>query len=152
MKRPRYENPRTRATEDRVIRYLNERHGYDVMRTPDFYELDLFMRRREDGAYAYGEVKGRSCARLESPFYIMSQHKWVAGLRYAGTFGIPVFVFFLFSDHELGYINIPIMHREAPPEIFWHGRTDRGDAQDMEPCVKIPNTAIKPITTLEPTP
>ena len=147
--RKRYETPASRATEERVMAHLRNAYQFEVSRTPDFYELDLFMR-KPNGAYAYGEVKGRTCCRLDSPFYIVSQHKWIAALRYASTFGISVYVFFLFADHELGTIDIPALAVSDPPEIFWSGRRDRNDDQDMEPCVKILNSVIRPIATLPP--
>jgi len=69
--------------------------------------------------------------------YMLSAYKWSRGLQLAHDLHVP-FVLFVRFLNDMYWARLT---KEAPFHVAMGGRTDRGDAQDIEPCVFL-NTSI----------
>lgn len=87
-------------------------------------------------AKAVVEIKCRTNKRLAYDTYMISQHKY-AGLASWEQYGLTPILLVSWTD-STGYVKIP-----CPHAISIGGRTDRGDAQDIEPVVHIDISRFK---------
>jgi hypothetical protein len=87
-----------------------------------------------DAVEAFLEVKDRSRYRSDSfPTLILSAAKYEAASLMAATFGLPVFIAARWADRT----GVSVIPQSRPPRLVLAGRKDRGDWQDMEPCVAL---------------
>jgi hypothetical protein len=89
-----------------------------------------FIMVRNRMAKAVVEIKCRTNNRLAYDTYMLSQHKY-AGLASWEHYGLTPILLVSWAD-TTGYVKIP-----CPHQISTGGRTDRGDAQDIESVVHI---------------
>jgi hypothetical protein len=127
--RPTYETTVNLQTETAVAAQLQQLWECRFVKTPKFYEFDYAIE-SEDEVKAFCEIKVRG---KHYPTLLLSLHKWQQGLMTAENTGLPF-----------------LLIAKTPEGIFWHqitkkpyrivvgGRKDRGDEQDIEPCVLIP--------------
>lgn len=128
--RPTYESAADRANQRAVADLLAALWCCEAGPCPKHYRVDYAMRRGQD-VIALVEVK---CRTYQRPTYWVSLHKWTELLALAETTGIPAFLAVHFAGHGL-YV-LPAVRRSW--RVIYAGRTDRGDAQDVEPMVEIP--------------
>ena len=131
MNRPIYENQKTISKEEDFKESIESCSGYKLVKMPRSYEVDFAML---DGRDYRGcaELKCRNCASTDYETLILSLHKLDALKRW-GQYG-SASLYVRFNDTDLVF---PIADG-LTLDIRFAGRTDRGDWQDLEPCVHIP--------------
>jgi len=134
--RPIYENEASLKGEADTIFEVNKAWKVDLVKMPIKNKIDCLMKRKSDGEpKAFVELKRRTCKRHKYPTYMISLDKWVAGLSLEMTTKLP---FILVVDwlNEIGYLKCHDVINEIT--VNMGGRSDRSDAQDIEPVVHIP--------------
>jgi hypothetical protein len=132
----RRENAESRAAEERLIDALCQTTGAKAHKLPIRYSIDYLMMRGST-TVAWVEVKERKNPRARYPTYTVSLYKYLNLLDLAAKTGVPGLILVGWSD-GVGWVKVPCDH-----EIIWSGRTDRGDAGDVEPMVSIPISAFR---------
>ena len=132
--RPRYETRKDRAKERAVLRTLAKKWQSEVIAAPELACYDAVIKR--DGAIVgMVEIKCREVRSTDYPHIILSKKKVdkICRIARAGQTAVkPLFVV-RFTDRIMGV--------ELQPELYETskaGRTDRGDAADVEICYEIP--------------
>lgn len=144
--RPVYESGKDRANEVDVAGTIAAAWGLVARKLPMQYRVDFALL---DGDFveAFVEVKDRSKYRSTSfPTLILSAAKYEAGLALARAFGLPVFVAARWSDRTGVYLLRP----DRVLRLTLAGRRDRGDWQDIEPCVGLDVRAFVDPASLAP--
>lgn len=134
--RPLYESDNDLQNEKQIIKLLSHKWGCSFYKLPIRYHLDYAATRNKE-VVAYVEVKARnySMQQIDSMGgYMLSVGKIVA----AKNMWLPSIVVVKLID---GIYQCRIDEGLFPVHIM--GRTDRGDNQDVEPCVLIPSTKFK---------
>lgn len=134
--RPKYEDEASLKCEADTIFEVNKAWNTELIKLPIKNKIDCLMKRKSDGLpRAFVELKRRTCNRHKYPTYMISLDKWNTGLSFEMTTKLPFILVVDWLD-EIGYLKC----HEAVNEITVNmgGRTDRGDAQDIEPVVHIP--------------
>ena len=142
--RPIYETQTDRNNEQRVARQLAALWDRSIVKLKMACVID-FAIFRDGKMVGVMEVKCRnySSEAMDNMGGVMlSAHKAQAGMTWAMMHNIAfafaveltdgIFVLFLTEHDDLSEFNLEIM-----------GRKDRGDAQDMEPCIVIPMKRFK---------
>ena len=141
---PAYETKANLLDEEHAISSWLSRHPkLTYAKTPKFYPFDFYT--MKDGvAQSFVEVKVRRADVSKYGSLIVSLQKLAAIGQYTDLTGIPSIIL-LHDENGLhswrltpGYLSV----QRA-------GRTDRGDPNDMEPCVHIPFKAFHFIRPLE---
>ena len=130
------ENAESKAAEERLIAILCEATGAKAHKLPRRYSIDYIMMRGANTA-GWVEVKERKNRRDQYPTYNVSLYKYLNLLDLAAKTGVPGLLLVGWSD-GVGWVRVPCDH-----EVVWSGRTDRGDAGDIEPMVSIPISAFR---------
>lgn len=125
-----YETASDLQRERQVTMFLMGRWGVAVHKLPVQYRMDYFAAQPRS---TFLEIKCRTCNALDYPFYILSAAKLMTAVQLCTVFKAHAAFVFAFADGEVRIID----HRKIGRELCIHGRKDRGDKQDMEPCVKI---------------
>lgn len=145
-RRPVYESSDDRKKEKSFAAALEDQWGCVLKKTRPFYHVD-FMALSNAGAGAelkfFVEVKHRKIEKDRFPTYMLALMKWVNMNTMRRYSGLPVFLAIRYLDQD-AFINVT---DETFPVSFM-GRTDRGDAADMEPCVMIPIDRLMPIESM----
>jgi hypothetical protein len=128
--RPVYECNKDIWNEHAVAQAIECWSGAQVRRTPKMYPLDFALVRNHE-VVALAECKVRKNPRDQYPTYMLSAHKFVNARNFSKRLGLPALLFVRWSCGSLGYIDLSEPHER----IGIGGRTDRGDAQDIEPVV-----------------
>lgn len=130
--RPLYETQEDLDREREAIISLCAKTNSRPVKLPISAHAD-YMMVRDNEAKAIVEVKCRKNNRLAYDTYMISKHKY-EGLLSWTNYGLMPILLVSWAD-SIGYIRLPCQH-----EIAKGGRTDRGDAQDIEPVVHIKTT------------
>lgn len=130
--RPLYETQEDLDREREAIISLCGKTDSRPVKLPISAHAD-YMMVRDNEAKAVVEVKCRKNNRLAYDTYMISKHKYEGLLSWA-SYGLTPILLVRWADY-IGYIKLPCQH-----EIATGGRTDRGDAQDVEPVVHIKTT------------
>jgi len=134
--RPIYENEASLKSEEKTMFEVEKAWGSEMIKLPMKNKIDCLMKNKKNGLpRAFVELKNRACKRHKYPTYMISLDKWVAGLNLEAYTNLP-FILVVNWDDEIGYLKC----KEAIKVITVNmgGRTDRSDAQDIEPVVHIP--------------
>lgn len=153
MTRPFYETQQNRNDEFAVAKSLATLWGYTAFKLKPACEVDYAFLLFDDikavveikcRNYSYDELK-----RLGG--YMLSCHKMSALRRWHTDFPIGVAIAIKLTD-GIYVMTIPSGHGfERFPKIKMAGRTDRRDAQDIEPCVLIPMEKFRNILEIKNT-
>ena len=111
--------------------------------TPRMYQVE-FVATRDGKPVAWVEFKERnySMERIKSMGgYMLSLHKLMAAKNLHEITGLP-FLLYIKATDGLYYKLFKSFKAE---NICFGGRTDRGDPQDMEPCVLIDTDEFTPL-------
>jgi hypothetical protein len=136
MIRPTYENRQSLSAEGAFLKriaskYENERHKFHKL--PIKYGLDYgLFSTKDSGVSWFMELKCRTCASTAFKTYMVSLDKILKAnqlMEFA-----PCFLFVQWTDRA-GFIKLEDVRWKF--DAHWMGRKDRGDSQDMEPCVLI---------------
>jgi hypothetical protein len=138
--RPNYETQDDVDAQSRVLDDLALAWKCEWVPLPKFYETDAaLMRGRE--VMAFVEVKCRNAERRTYPTLILSVHKWLYLRALGERLRAKSILVVGYTD---GIFWLDVKAAELPPIVFG-GRADRGDGQDIEPCVDIPIGLFKPL-------
>jgi hypothetical protein len=117
-----------------------------VFKLPLQYKLDYAMRNDANDVLGFIEVKVRNYTMAQIQDwggYMLSLMKWTAGIQLAQTTGLP-FVLVVKTRDGLYYLSVDtkvftdsMIQKMIHKRVKLSGRTDRGDWQDVEPCVML---------------
>lgn len=130
--RPIYETDADRDRELATITAVADRLGLEVKTMPRRYPVD-FMLTKGKGARYFAEVKCRKCERQTYPTFMLGLAKYIGMITLQEQTGVPTIIVVGWKD-LIGMLRLPVPNLR----IEVGGRTDRGDAQDVEPVVQIP--------------
>jgi len=133
--RPMYETPADLKNEEDVVAMLQKRWQCRFVKLPIRYHLD-YVAVDGDKAIGFVELKTRnySMAQIDSMGgYLMSIGKWSSAKALYDCSGLP-FVLVVKTTDGIYYSTFKEF---KPDDVLVRGRTDRGDWQDIEPCVLI---------------
>jgi len=132
--RPLYETDWDLARERELVTRFGELTNSVPIKLPISAHADYLMVRDRE-AKAVVEVKCRTNKRLAYDTYMISQHKY-EGLSSWEGYGLRPILLVSWKD-SVGYVKLPCPHK-----ISIGGRTDRGDAQDVETVAHIAISAF----------
>ena len=132
MSRQLYENETNRNNEQAAKVTLEASWSVTLRKLPIKYGAE-WVAFRGDQAVAVIEYKNRPHDSTRFPTYLLSVHKWMSMRSLANTIGVPAILVVEFVD---GMRHCTLEDEMAT--TAWAGRRDRGDADDLEPCMMIP--------------
>ena len=136
--RPLYETESDLQKEREIGKVIQDKFNVSLVKLPIRYHLD-FVARRDKKAVGFIEIKSRSYT-MDSigkmGGYLMSIGKWGAAKTLSESSGLP-FILVVNAVDQLWYSRYTTF---VPDDVWVMGREDRGDWQDIEPCVVL-NTA-----------
>lgn len=136
--RPLYESSQDIVSESKVLVLIEKAWGCRGVKLPLKAQLDYLLLRDDRGA-AWAEIKVRTNPRGRYPTYMISLSKVMAARELSGASDLPSVLVVQWTD-KLGYIRMDTLEKF---HIAIGGRTDRNDAQDVEPVVLIPIEEFK---------
>lgn len=144
--RPLYESSADLANEQAVIKHLEDKWSCEMFKLPLQYKLDYAIKDKENAVLGFIEVKVRkyTMAQIQGwGGYMLSLMKWTTGVQLAQTTGLP-FILVVKTLDGLYYLTIDpkvftesMIQKMIDKRVKLSGRTDRGDWQDVEPCVML---------------
>lgn len=148
MSRPFYEKQVDRDNESRIASILSAHWMCLIRKMKTACELDYSVERQGRLA-AVMEIKCRNYTFDElnnMGGLILSAHKWQAAKRWVETHHID---FLLVLGLRNGLFRMVVDKGQAWPilPLVTAGRHDRGDSQDIEPCVLVPMSMFCVVNT-----
>lgn len=137
--RPTYETEADLRNERELVAALNELWQTQSAKLPRSYGLDYTLTRGGRVA-AFVEIKCRTIPSWTYDTYMVSLAKVLKARSLGNGVGVPAILLVRWND-SVGYVDL----RTVDLQVEVGGRTDRGDAQDIEPVCMIP---IKQFTRL----
>jgi hypothetical protein len=139
--RPIYETQEDLASEQGVAKHLAKVWRCEMSKLPIRYHLD-FVAQRGKNAVAFCEVKVRTYSMEQigkMGGYMLSLGKWSSAKQMCEASGLP-FILVVKAADGIWYA---IIDSFKPDSVIVNGRQDRGDWQDIEPCVLINQSRFK---------
>ncbi len=130
--RPTYETASDLCNERDVVEALNNLWCTKAHKMPRAYSLDYLLT-RERKAVAFVEIKCRQVPSWQYDTLMISMAKILKGRAITRETEVPSLLVVKWND-MVGYVHMS----EIDMDIQVGGRTDRGDAQDIEPVCMIP--------------
>lgn len=135
--RPLYETQSDVLRETDFSLIISKKFNCTLSKLPMRYGLD-FTAMRDGRAVSFIETKVRTNAVSAYSTYMLSVGKFTHADALTRSTGLPCFLCVMWSD-AWGYTPL----RANPGfEVAFGGRSDRGDAQDMEPVFLIPMSSF----------
>jgi hypothetical protein len=136
--RPLYESQSDLQNEFAVAALLAKRWSCEFRKLPIKYGVDFAVCQGRD-IVAFAEIKCRSYSysqldRLGG--YMVSAHKWAVGLTLSRSFDVPLVLIVRLTDGIF-------WTKDTSGKLVMGGRSDRGDEQDIEPCVLLPMSSFR---------
>ena len=132
--RPTYETEADLAREDAVASIIEDQWKCKLVKLPNSYHLD-FAATRGGKCVAFCEVKTRNYTMENIGHmggYLLSLQKWIAARDMSMSSGVP----FILVVRTLDGVYYSVFESDfLPDNLLVRGRKDRGDWQDIEPCV-----------------
>jgi hypothetical protein len=142
--RPTYETAADRQNEKRVAQKAAATWGECwAVKLPKQYRADFAFVDSKEAVLAWCEVKCRTNPHDRYPTYMLSLAKWMEAERMAESSGLPFYLLVEFTD-GVYYLRVKKIDGLT---VKMGGRTDRGDAQDVEPTIHIPIKHFKPLNS-----
>ena len=138
-----YENEATLLTERLAITEVAALWTVSVVKLPRKYSADFALIREGGGerkVVAWAEFKSRTNPIDKYKNYQVSLHKYMRMTALATETGIMSLLIVQWTDCT-GYIQLP-----TPVNVVFGGTMNRGDWEDKEPMVEIPNSMFKIIS------
>jgi hypothetical protein len=133
--RKRYETDEDRQNERDVATAIEQHYQLTAIKLPDHSRADFIMHR--DGvAQSVIEIKCRNVSSAKYETLMLSKSKYYALLDWAER-GFKAALVVRWTD-AIGICPVPVEH-----SLGTGGRTDRGDALDIESVVHIPIDRFK---------
>jgi hypothetical protein len=139
--RPLYETQDNLSSEQEVAAHLEKAWKCSMSKLPIRYHLD-FVAQRGKNAVAFCEVKVRNYSMDQigkMGGYMLSLGKWSAAKQMCEASCLP-FILVVKTTDGIWY---SIIESFKPDSVIVNGRQDRGDWQDIEPCVLINQSKFK---------
>jgi hypothetical protein len=130
-----YESSADRDNERDVIERAWERWpGMVITRLPRAYPVDYWASLDERSAFVEIKCRNYTMQRLnEIGGVIISLQKWVTARALSAAAGVPLKVWVRTSDGYWQHTTMDFLH----DGVRIAGRSDRGDAEDIEPCITL---------------
>lgn len=140
MKRPTYETDSDISREKGVADIFAELAGVIIIKLPKFYPMDFAGEAPNKKIKLWAEIKTRtytseSLDRMGG--YMFSLKRYMEYERLTYFTGIPAFIVLGLPDGVF-YRRLFVMEHMRPLDVKFGGRTDRGDSDDIEPCIFFP--------------
>lgn len=147
MSRPMYETEKDLFFENKVKEYFESSRGAKFYKLPMKYGADFLVVSEKGVPISMMECKcRRNLLSTASSEYMISMHKIMTCLQYADAMDIPFFLVVGFSDRIMyGRVTIVEMSK-----VRMYGRVDRGDPDDIEPCVAVPMSKFRELPATSP--
>ncbi|MCA1776102.1 MAG: hypothetical protein LC676_10970 [Loktanella sp.] len=130
LPRPLYARQKDDDNERTVASVLERHYGVTAQQTPRRYVVDLLLLHPNGRPHSWVEVKARTIPFRGAPYLIMSLEKVIGLQVMAAATGIASRIAIKLTDGVF-IAECP----KRPVEFKMSGRRDRGDPEDMEPCV-----------------
>lgn len=125
--RPRYETQQDRDNELLVQKQIEAWASCTLKKTAAQAYVD-FEITRDNTLVALAEFKKRSNPRRQYPTYMVAKKKIDRGIALAKKEGVP----YIFFVHWTDGLHFLVVNESTPMTSGTGGRTDRGDAFDIE--------------------
>lgn len=145
MTRPAYETPDNLSKEQQVADLIARTQGVEIIKLASKYVFDYAIVNKGE-ITGFMEIKVRTNPSTQYPDYLISADKMFRALLWKEQLGMNVFLIVQWTD-KLGCHEI-LTENDYPCRLA--GRTDRGDVQDLEPCLFVPVAWFKPICSNPP--
>lgn len=144
MTRPQYESQDDRKEESKIARVIAASANCYAVKLPISYRLDYAFHDSTNDAQIrfWAEVKRRHNNHDAYPTYMVSLAKWMAAAEMNRITGKRVLFGIKYDDgvYLLKVTEKSLLDMRPFLTYAMGGRTDRGDAADIEPVVHIPMT------------
>jgi hypothetical protein len=132
MTRPFYETSADRGHESRITGRISQKFKCTFEKLPIKMGMD-YAAVRNGKAVAFLEIKRRNVSSCMYPTYMISVHKLMMAKSLSELTALPCYLFVEWTDRT-GFIKLP------PPNMTIRigGRSDRNDADDIEPVSHFP--------------
>ena len=130
--RPIYEKDEDRTKEQIIFQMLAKKLNCVCITTPKLSRIDRLICTKKGKLKALVELKVRTNKHDTYPTYMLSAAKYRKMLSLADALKVDALLLVRYTD------KTRIVKLEEEYQINIGGRTDRGDAQDMEECIYIP--------------
>ena len=147
MIRPVYETEKDRKMEQAIINELSDAWKIFYQKLPIKHRLDFALLDDKKAVIAWAEVKRRDNDSTTYDTYMLSLDKYMSGMKLFKLTGLPFYMVVKFSD-GLYYCEVSLLSY-AQLNISFGGRTDRGDSQDVEPCIYFDSNLFKKVISKE---
>ena len=147
MIRPVYETEKDRKMEQAIINELSDAWKIFYQKLPIKHRLDFALLDDKKAVIAWAEVKRRDNDSTTYDTYMLSLDKYMSGMQLFKLTGLPFYMVVKFSD-GLYYCEVSLLSY-AQLNISFGGRTDRGDSQDVEPCIYFDSNLFKKVLSKE---
>lgn len=138
--RPTYENRETLQAEAATMSAVCESWGATAKKLPSRYQIDWAVMDSTGAMKAWAECKRRHHKFGQYDTLMLSLGKYREGRQLSLDTGMPFLLIVEWDD------GIRWMRGSSDmPAIGVGGRDDRGDPDDIEPCVFIPIESFKPL-------
>jgi len=145
--RPVYETEKDRKMEQAIINELSDAWKIFYQKLPIKHRLDFALLDDKKIVIAWAEVKRRDNDSTTYDTYMLSLDKYMSGMKLFKLTGLPFYMVVKFSD-GLYYCEVSLLSY-AQLNISFGGRTDRGDSQDVEPCIYFDSNLFKKVISKE---
>ena len=145
--RPIYETAKDRKIEQAIINELSDAWKIFYQKLPIKHRLDFALLDDKKAVIAWAEVKRRDNDSTTYDTYMLSLDKYMSGMQLFKLTGLPFYMVVKFSD-GLYYCEVSLLSY-AQLNISFGGRTDRGDSQDVEPCIYFDSNLFKKVISKE---
>ena len=145
--RPVYETEKDRKMEQAIINELSDAWKIFYQKLPIKHRLDFALLDDKKIVTAWAEVKRRDNDSTTYDTYMLSLDKYMSGMQLFKLTGLPFYMVVKFSD-GLYYCEVSLLSY-AQLNISFGGRTDRGDSQDVEPCIYFDSNLFKKVISKE---
>jgi hypothetical protein len=147
MTRPIYETDSDRTRQTEAAKSIEVNQGVKLIALSDKYVFDYAIVNQKE-ITGFMEIKVRTNPSTQYPDYLISADKMFRALLWKEQLGMNVFLCVQWTD-KLGIHEIR-PENDYPCRLA--GRTDRGDVQDLEPCLFIPIAWFKQLCKNPPPP
>ena len=130
--RPIYEKDEDRNKEQLIFQRLAKKLNCVCITTPKLSRIDRLICTKKGKLKALVELKVRTNKHDTYSTYMLSAAKYRKMLSLADALKVDALLLVRYTD------KTRIVKLEEEYQINIGGRTDRGDAQDMEECIYIP--------------
>jgi hypothetical protein len=141
--RPAYEKHKNREDGWQTASDFSKIHGFSFRKNPNQYRINYSMV-RGGRIECFLEARERTHEFGKYPTEMVTLAKWIAGVEMGRVTGKPVLLAVSYGDAQK---VVRIAEGASGVYYGWGGRTDRGDAQDVEPVIHIPKERFMPIDT-----